>query len=296
MRLIKNLVTKHLKKGNKEQPWLDYYSEEDKNIKFTDKTIYDYLIECVGDDKDFIALNYFGTRMSYNEFFDKIDQAAKSFKTLGVQEGDIVTICVPNTPESVISFYSLNKIGAVADMIHPLSSSVEIKNYLEESKSKILVMVDIAYEKVKDIISETSVSKIVVVSPKDSMPMPLSLGYRFTRGLKVKKPKFGDSRYISWKMFMLLGVAYTKTINSNMKSKDLAVILHSGGTTGKPKGIMISNFNFNAECQQGGLVIPTVKPKDKIMTILPNFHGFGLCISIHAPLCFRVEVILIPEL
>lgn len=295
MRLVKDFLTKLFKKEHKDQPWLAYYSDSEKNITFTDKTIYEYMVECVGEDKDFIALNYFGTRISYNEFFDKIDHAARAFRSLGVKEKDVVTICLPNTPEALIAFYAINKIGAVADMIHPLSSGVEIEYYLKESKSRILVLIDVCYEKVKDILSNTLVHKCIVVSAKDSMPRRLAIGYQITRGYKVKKPSFRDSDFLSWKSFLFRGMTYNKHYASNMKSNDLAVILHSGGTTGRPKGIMISNFNFNAECQQDGLVVSNVKPKDKIMGILPNFHGFGLCVSMHAPLCFRVEVILIPE-
>ena len=296
MRIIKDFLTKLSKKHHTDkQPWDVYYSEENRNIKFTDKTIYDYLVECVGEDRDFYALNYFDTRISYNELFEKIETSAKAFRSIGVKEGDIVTICAPNMPETIISFYAINKIGAVADMIHPLSGAEEIKYYLTESKSRVLVLYDGAYEKVKDILDDTLVHKTIVISPKDSMPKGLSIGYTLTRGWKTKKPKFNDSDFMSWASFLFKGITYGKSHVSKMKSDDLAVILHSGGTTGKPKGIMISNAKFNAECQQGGLVIPNVKPKDKIMGILPNFHGFGLCSSIHAPLCFRVEVILIPE-
>ncbi len=296
MRTVKDLIHKLFKEqSNKDQPWLNYYSEKDRKIDYTNKNIYEFLVECVGDDTDFIALNYFGTRMSYGEMFDKIDMAAKAFRSLGVKEGDVVTICLPNTPEALICFYAINKIGAVADMIHPLSGGNEIKYYLQESKSRVLVLVDFAYEKVRDQLEETLVHKTIMVSPKDSMPKGLAVGYTLTRGLKIKKPKMQDSDFMSWGSFMFKGMTYGKSYTSNMKSDDLAVILHSGGTTGKPKGIMLSNFNFNAECQQASLVIPTVNPREKIMTIMPNFHGFGLCVSMHTPLCLRVEVILIPE-
>lgn len=292
---IKDMITKMFKHSSNRQPWESYYSEDSKEIKYTDKNIYDFLVECVGEDTDLIALNYFGARMSFSEMFEKIDLAAKAFRSIGVKEGDIVTICAPNTPEVLISFYAINKIGAVADMIHPLSAGNEIKFYLTESKSRVLVLFDGAYAKVEDILDDTLVHKTIIVSPKDSMPKGLSVGYTLTRGWKTKKPKFNDSDFMSWGSFLFRGMTYGKNYTSKRKSDDLAVILHSGGTTGKPKGIMLSNFNFNAECQQACLVLPSIKPKEKIMTILPNFHGFGLCVSMHAPLCLRMEVILIPE-
>ena len=292
---IKDMITKLFKHSSNRQPWENYYSKENKEIKYTDKNIYEFLVECVGEDTDLIALNYFGSRMTFSEFFEKIDVAAKAFRSIGVKEGDVVTICAPNTPEVLISFYAVNKIGAVADMIHPLSAGGEIKFYLTESKSRVLVLYDGAYAKVEDILDDTLVHKTIIVSPKDSMPKGIGVGYTLTRGWKTKKPKFNDSDYMSWSSFLFKGMTYSKNYISKRKSKDLAVILHSGGTTGKPKGIMLSNFNFNAECQQACLVLPDIKPKEKIMTILPNFHGFGLCVSMHAPLCLRMEVILIPE-
>ena len=202
---------------------------------------------------------------------------------------------MPNTPEAIISFYACNNIGAVADMVHPLSSQEQIKLYLNESKSRFLIMLDSNYEKYKEVLPDTLVYKTVFVSPKESMPPLLSIGYTVTRGLKVKKPKLGDIDYLTWKEFLLKGVNYNKPFENKMTSKDLAVILHSGGTTGKPKGIMISNYNFNAESQQGGVNVYEVRPKDKILTILPIFHGFGLNICIHCPLCLKVETIIMPE-
>lgn len=295
MRLIKDLITKILKNRNQDEPWLAYYSKEDREIKFTNKTIYDYLKTCVGQDMDYIALNYFGNRMSYNELFEKIEQASKSLRSLGVKQGDIVSICMPNTPEAVIAFYACNNIGAVADMIHPLSSPSEIKEYLNASKSKIIFLIDVDYDKVKDVLVETSVYKTVIVSAADSMPLLTSIGYQITRGYKIKKPSFINSDFLTWSDFMVKGLTYNKAYTHNMKSKDLAIILHSGGTTGSPKGIMISNFNFNAEAQQDGVNVYNVRPKDKIMTILPIFHGFGLCVCLHCPLCLKIETILVPE-
>ena len=296
MRILKDLYTKIFKnKQRKDAPWLAYYSEKERKIEFTDKTIYEYLKYSVDEDTDYIALNYFGNRMSYNEVFEKIDYASRALRALGVKEKDVVTICMPNTPEAVIAFYAINKIGAIADMVHPLSSEEQVKEYLNESKSRVMIMIDVAYEKLKNIMNDTLVYKTIIVSAKESMPVLTKFGYQVTRGFKIEKPSLINSDYMSWKDFLLKGIAYNKPYTSNMTSKDTAVILHSGGTTGSPKGIMLSNYNFNAEAQQGGVVVMNVRPKDKIVTILPIFHGFGLCVSIHCPLCLKVEVILIPE-
>lgn len=292
---LRDFFTKIFKTRNKDEPWLEYYSKEDRKIKFTEKTIYEYLKTSVGEDKDFIALNYFGTRISYNELFMKVEQASKALRSMGVRPKDVVTICLPNMPEAIISFYACNNIGAIADMIHPLSSEEQVKKYLLDSKSRFLIILDANYTKYKEILGETLVYKTVFVSPKESMPPLTSLGYQITRGFKIKKPRLGDIDFLTWKEFLLRGISYNKMFVNPMKSKDVAIILHSGGTTGNPKGIMLSNYNFNAECQQDGVNVYNVRPKDRILTILPIFHGFGLCVCIHCPLCLKVETILMPE-
>lgn len=295
MNILRKVIKKVFKKTRNEEPWLAYYSEEDKSIKFTNKNIYEYMKDNVGEDLDYIALNYFNRRISYGEFFSKIDIASRSLRSLGVKPKDIVTICMPNTPEAVILFYAINKIGAIADMIHPLSAPNQIKNYLMESKSRILMLVDMDYEKMANLLPDTYVYKTIIVSPKESMPPLTTVGYEITRGWKIKKPKYRDSDYMTWKEFILKGISYKKEFTSPMKCKDTAIILHSGGTTGVPKGIMISNASFNALAQQGGVNVQNVRPKDKIVTILPIFHGFGLGVCVHCPLCLKVETILVPE-
>lgn len=295
MKFLKKLFIKIFKKKDKNKPWLDYYSRKDKKIKFTDKTIYEYMVSSVGEDKDYYVLNYFGTRMTYSEFFSKINAAAKSLRFLGVKPKDVITICMPNTPEAIICFYAINKIGAIADMVHPLTSEIQMKNYLNDSKSRFLILLDSNYAKFKDILEDTLVYRTVLVSPSESMKPLMKIGYFFTRGIKITKPKLGEIEFMTWKEFIIKGLHYNKKITYRMSKDDTAIILHSGGTTGKPKGIMISNYNFNAECQQDGVNVINVRPKDKILTILPIFHGFGLCVCVHCPICLKVETILMPE-
>ena len=296
MGLFSRLYYKYIKRKNlKEEPWLSYYSEKDRRIKFTTKTIYNYMRDNVGNALGYYALNYFGTRITYGEMFRTIDKIAESLKVLEVKKGDIITICMPNTPEAVMMFYAINKIGAVADMVHPLSAPNEIKHYLEESASKVLLLYDANYDRYKTIIPETNISKVIVASVSESMPIQTQIGYKITKGLKIKKAP-NDKLYMPWKEFLSFHKYYDKDVNNGeMAKNDLAVILHSGGTTGVPKGIMVSNYSFNALAQQGHINVINVRPKDKIMTILPIFHGFGLGVCTHCPLCLKVETILIPE-
>ena len=216
---LRDLFIKIFKPKHKNEPWLDYYSREERSIKFTTKSIYNYMVDSVGDDTDFIALNYFDNRISYNEFFENINTCARSLRSFGVKEGDIVTICLPNMPEALYAFYACNKIGAIADMVHPLSSPEQIKFYLNENKSRFLFLIDFNYDKFKDVIDKTLVYKTILVSPKLSMQLGLSIGYSLTRGLTTKKPPLNDIDYMSWKDFMLRGVAYSKEFSADVKKE-----------------------------------------------------------------------------
>lgn len=275
-------------------PWSKYYKKEERKIKVEDISIYEMLEKCsIGREKN-IALNYYGKQINYKEFLHKINQAANAFCSQGIRRGDVVTICMPNTPEALIAFYAINKIGAIANMIHPLSGEKEIKEYLTTTHSVMLIMIDICYEKVKNIIKETDVYKTIVISASDSMNFFLAFGYQVTQGHKVKKPKRSEE-YVYWKDFIRKGLNYHAKEDYHTTKQTPAVILHSGGTTGSPKGIILTNGNFNALTEQAKIVFKNIESKEKVLAIMPIFHGFGLGVSINAPLDLGCEVILIPQ-
>ena len=276
-------------------PWLKFYTKEEQNFKIPDISLYEDLRLRSKEHMDSLAYNYFGTTATFAEFIRDIEEAAKAFKSQGIRPGDVVTICMPNTPEGIISFYALNKIGAISNMIHPLSGEEEIKDYLVTTNSVMLVMIDLCYEKVKNVIKETNVYKTVVVSVKDSMPFLIGVGYQVTKGYKVSRPSHGED-YLYWKEFIRKGSRYHIDSKVEVKKDMPAVILHSGGTTGSPKGIVLSNSNFNALVIQARIAFKDIRAyQDNVLAIMPIFHGFGLGVSIHAPLCLGSEVTLVPQ-
>lgn len=274
--------------------WEKYYTKEEWNINVPDVSIYNYMSNKANNYLDTIAFNYFGKTIKYKELLKQIDMCAMAFRSQGVRVGDVVTICMPNTPEGIICFYALNKIGAISNMIHPLSGEQEIKMYLNSTNSVMLVMIDVCYEKIKNIIKETNVYKTIVVSASDSMPFWLGLGYSFTQGLKVEKPR-RSTEYIYYKDFLLKSYNYHGNYAVEMKKDDPAVILHSGGTTGNPKGIVLSNGNFNSLAAQSRIVFKRVEIGDRCLTIMPIFHGFGLGVSVNCPLSLGATCILVPQ-
>ncbi len=277
------------------KPYMKYYTNSQLSIKLPQKTIYENLFENNITNLNNIAINYFDRKITFSELFKMIDDCCRAFVTLGVNKGDIVTICMPNTPEAIIAFYSLNKIGAVSNMIHPLKSKNEIKNYLNEVNSKYMILLDSNYSKVNEIIDETLLEKVIVASPKDSMPFIMGLAY-YNQTLK-NEPFYKeqiDNKYIKWADFIKNG-KNEKIVKNEYKENELAVIIHTGGTTGTSKGVMLSNDNFNSMITQFFATADNFCKGDKMLTIMPVFHGFGLCSSIHLPLSFGVTSVLIPK-
>lgn len=275
-------------------PWKKYYSKKDRQVEIPDISLYKIIKEQALMNPSNVAIDYFGKKITYKNFIKEIDKAARSFRCYGIRPGDVVTICMPNMPEGVISFYALNKIGAIANMIHPLSAEEEIKNYLNEADSVMLVAVDICYEKIERILSETKVYKVILVSANDSMPKALSLGYTLTKGLKIRKPKSMEV-YTYWKDFIKKSELYNYEYEVKSKKDITSVILHSGGTTGIPKGIVLTNGNLNALALQVKIVFKDIVPGDKILAIMPIFHGFGLGVSVHSGFVLGAEVVLVPQ-
>lgn len=275
-------------------PWKKYYSKKDRQVEIPDISLYKIIKERALINPNNVAIDYFGKKITYKNFIKEIDKAARSFRCYGIRPGDVVTICMPNMPEGVISFYALNKIGAIANMIHPLSAEEEIKNYLNEADSVMLVAVDICYEKIERILSETKVYKVILVSANDSMPKALSLGYTLTKGLKIRKPKSMEV-YTFWKDFIKKSELYNYEYEVKSKKDITSVILHSGGTTGIPKGIVLTNGNLNALALQVKIVFKDIVPGDKILAIMPIFHGFGLGVSVHSGFVLGAEVVLVPQ-
>lgn len=283
-------------KSKPKAPWKKFYKHSDMNINSPEKSLYRFLRDKARENNydNNIAITYFGMHRTYKEFFEEIKNTAASFKSQGIRKGDVVTILSGNVPEALISFYALNMIGAVANILHPLLSENEIKQALQNYSSVMLVAMDICYSKIKNIIDETSVYKVVVISAKDSMNMITKIGYEITQGRKVEKPK-SNEMFIYWKDFYKKGLNYQETNIERVGLKDTpAVILQSGGSTGTPKGIVLSNGNFNSATLAATHAYPDLCSEDRILGILPIFHGLGLEVGMNDALYVGAEIVLIP--
>lgn len=278
-----------------ERPWLNEYKDARANLEYPRGSIVDALMAVSRKYPEYYAYEYFGKKVTYRGFMKQIEDVAKSLKNYGVDKGDVVTICMPSTPEAIETVYACNLIGAVASMIHPLSSEKEIENYINQAGSKFMVLLDATLEKVLKIKRNTKLQKIIVASPDTSMPPLLHNLYKITNyKKKVKIPKDNED-IVLWNTFVSSAPRFVGVCHEAMNENDLAIILYSGGTTGTPKGIMLSNLNFNALAYGAHEMIKQTIPGNSVLSLLPIFHGFGLAVCIHTPLISGMKCILIPQ-
>ena len=271
-----------------------YLDQPLKNIEYFDGGLYDAIYEASCKWPHNVALEYYKTQVTYKEMIKKINRVAAALKAIGAEKGENITICMPNTPEEIYMFYAVNEIGAVANMVHPLSSEKEIEDYLNQARSRIMLCVDVSYPKVENIIKNTDVEQLIVVSPSRSMDLIVRAIYKISKGRKnhIKK----SQHVLTWDKFLNKANRYIGNPHARVNSDDAAVIMYSGGTTGKPKGIILSNLNFNAQAVGAKYLVPElIKSEHSFLTFLPNFHAFGLGVCIHMPLYFGCRVVLIPQ-
>lgn len=284
-------------------PWYDFYGKVPHHLEYPKGSMVDVLMDTVLKYPELDAIEYFNNKYTYKEVMDKVIECAKSLKTIGVKEGDVVSICMPNTPEALFMFYAVNMVGAVSNMIHPLSSEKEIEFFLNKTKSKFIMTIDIDYKKVINIINNTSVNKVIVSSAGYSLKGLKKTMYSIfntdvTKAIKKIKQvflkAFQNRDVMSYKKFIQKGHNYYEDYTVPRKDSDLAVILYSGGTSGTPKGIMLSNLSFNALAYQAHEMCDPAKEGDSILCIMPIFHGFGLGVCIHTCLHIGMKCILVP--
>lgn len=275
-------------------PWLNSLGDMPSHLDYFQGSMFEAVKAVADKYPNNVAFDFMGKSTSYKSMLEQIENCAKSLRTIGVREGDAVTIAMPNCPQAIYMFYAVNRVGAIANMVHPLSSEKELEFYINESKSVTVVTLDQFYGKFEAIRQNTCAVNIVIASIRDALSKPVKAGYMLTEGRKIEKIP-ADAPVIRWKEFMRLGRACFWQHQVAKKGDDPAVILYSGGTTGTTKGILLTNLNFNALAQQIIGVNPMFHPGDKMLSAMPLFHGFGLGVCIHSMLASGGRCILVPR-
>ena len=276
------------------RPWLSSMGDVPANLDYYQGSMVEMLENNARLYPANIAFDFMGKSTTYKEMVANIEKCARSLRTIGVRENDRVTIAMPNCPQAIYMFYAVNMIGAVANMVHPLSSEKELEFYINESESVTVVTLDQFYHKFEAIRENTCVVNIVIARIRDALSKPLRVGYMLTEGRKIKKiPE--DAPVIMWDEFMRLGKACFWNYKVKRTADDPSAILYSGGTTGTTKGILLTNLNFNALSAQIIATNPMFRPGDKMLSAMPLFHGFGLGVCIHSMLAQGGRCILVPR-
>ena len=274
-----------------QKPWLKFYDDIPESIDYPRVTMYEAVMKTVGRCPDAIAYDFFGYTSTYRQFGEDIDRCADALSSLGMKQGDRITISMPTTPQGIICFYAANKLGAVAAMIHPLSTAKEIEFYLNSSRSRFALTLDAFYGKFREVKDRTSLETFILTRIPDYLKGITKIGFNLTKGRKI--PPVPKDPMVRWWKDLLKG-PHPKTSKAKMDTDEMAVILFSGGTTGSPKGIMLSNMNFISEGMQVS-VIGGLSEKDTFLAILPIFHGFGLGVCVNACFMGGARSVLVPQ-
>lgn len=275
--------------------WLKYYDDKIIFSKVPDMKIYDYLYNKNKKNMSDYAIDYYGNKVTYGDLFKKIDEVAKSFQYLGVGKGDVVTVCLFNVPEATYILYALNIIGAIVNFVDPRTNAERIKHFCNETNSKILITFDMINDKIDSFVKDTDITDVVTVSIADSLPLVKGLLYNKSQNQNVKN--INNVNNIKWKEFCKLS-KHVKKLNKTVFSANMpcAMVL-TGGTTGIPKAVPLTNENLNAMAMQYELSgVPHGKRENKFLDIMPPFLAYGLVDGIHMPLSLGMQNILITKI
>lgn len=269
-----------------DKPWLKFYGKLPEHLSYFNGSLYDFLNESAQKNGNRVAIKFYGTNITYKAFMKKIDLIAGSLKKLNIVENECVTICMPNTPESIALIYAVNKIGAIANIVHPLSSTTDIKRAIDETNSSILFASDVSMKAARNI----KVEDFIMVPTSESLLGIKKMVYnlKFCRNLDL------DEKMMTWADF--ISVQSTENNYVKRNGDDPAAIIYSGGTTGKPKGIIISNMNFSAMAQQTQSVCEYIRPGYSVLAALPIFHVFGLSVCLHTCLTAGMTLMVLPRI
>ncbi len=271
-------------------PWLRFYGKIAHTLDYPEITLYQAVAATAARVPDAVAWDFLDTTSTYRAFLQDIDTCANALAALGLKQGERILISMPTSPQGVIAFYAANKLGAVPALIHPLSTAPEIEHYLDASRARIALTLDAFYERFAATKPKLPLATLIIARIPDYLSPLKRFGFWLTKGRKIPAVP-ADARVRRWAD--LMSGRHSAVPPGTTDTNAAAAILFSGGTTGMPKGIVLSNRNFIAEGMQaaawGGL-----GEGHSILAILPIFHGFGLGVCVNAAFMAGGKSILVP--
>lgn len=273
-----------------DRPWLRFYGGVPESLDYPDVTLYGALRESIRRTPDAIAYDFYDTTATYRELGEEIDRFSAVLVSLGLGLGDRITISLPTCPQGVIAFYAAARAGVVASFIHPLSAPAEVEGFLNRSGSRVALGLDAFYASFGDIEGRTPLETLILTRIPDYLGPVKRLGFRLTKGRKIRRVP-PDPRVRWWSE--LMAQRRPAVPPAPVRTDEPVAILYSGGTTGTPKGILLSHRNFVTEGLQVRAWVG-LGPEDTILAALPIFHGFGLAALVNAGLLSGCRLLLVP--
>lgn len=271
--------------------WLEFYGDVPATLDYPRITLYEALARSAQVRPAATAVDFLGSMLTYRQLIDSVDRCAAALAALGLGAGDRITISTPTCPQGVIAFYAAAKLGVVSSFIHPLSAPAEIEGYLNRSRSRVALTLDAFYGAFAEVRDRTPLDTLILARISDYLPAAKRLGFWLTRGRKLP-PVPADARVSWWARLMSEERQPAPAVTVDTDA--LAAILYSGGTTGSPKGIMLSHRNFISEGMQLAAWVG-LRDSDTVLAALPIFHGFGLAALVNAPLLSGAKVVMVPQ-
>ncbi len=262
-----------------------------KSARNLEISLYEAL--CEGAEKggkNAAALLYMNAKFSYGKVINETDALARALKNIGVKRGEVITVAMPNVPQTVYCLYAGNAVGAVVYLVHALSSEEQIAEMLEKTESKILFALDSFADKYEKYCKEHGV-RLISCNPTYGLNFIVRAGYKAQNKIKLSSAE----NYADFVRKNSGAVENVKDFE-RLAPRDTAVLLNSGGTSGEPKTVELSAFALNALCANGYSLLGTDSVVGKYMlSALPYFHGFGLCMGLHAMLWHGGCNVLLPK-
>ncbi len=274
--------------------WYEHLNPEKWNGEYPTGSLFEYIRAESEKHRNHVALVFEGKKYTYQQLVDNTESVAAALLAHNIKKGDTVSVITPNTPQAVFMFYAINRIGAVANMIHPLLSEPEIREMVTRSESKAILTLDMIYPKfAKTNWNLPQEPKMILARIADALPAFKRPVYNAKNKLKLQFNAQHDVIY--WNDFVAAGKNTALPADDGAEN-DTAAILYSGGTSGTPKGVMLSNLNCNALAAHmydvGGIEDTLGK---RSLVVMPLFHGFGLFVCLHGMLSLGMELYLVPK-
>ena len=282
-----------------EKVWLKKYPEHIQHeVDIPEIPVNQLLTDAYNEAPNKVAVHFMGKELTFKELYESAIKFANYLQSLGVEKGDRVAIYLPNCPQAVIAYYGTMYAGGVVVQTNPLYTERELQYQLEDSGAKIILAMDILYPRVMKVINETNLEHVIVSGIKDYLPFPKNLIYPF-----IQKKQYGFSVKVEHSGTNHL---FTEIIRSTPAKpvkeypfdfeEDLALLQYTGGTTGFPKGVMLTHKNLLANTKMCDMwMYKCVDGEESILGILPFFHVYGMTTVLILSVMTKNKMILMPK-